>query len=194
MTNVRAELPPGQRLTRAWPVLSCGPAPTFDPETWDFRVFGEVESELRLTYCQFRGLAQSEVCSDFHCVTGWSRLSNLWSGVLARDLLSLVRLRPRAAFVIAHCDGGYTTNMPLAIFRRPDVILAHRHDGSDLTPEHGWPVRLVVPCLYAWKSAKWVRAIELSAVDRPGYWEVRGYHNHGDPWSEQRYRYQERTW
>ena len=183
--------PPGQILTDKFPVLSYGPTPRFDPRKWDFRVFGEVEEPLLLGYEQFRALPQSRQVSDFHCVTTWSRLDNAWEGVKVRDLMKLTRLKPSARFVIVHCDGGYTTNLPLAEFDDDDVILAHRHDGRDLEPDHGFPLRLIVPKLYGWKSAKWVRAIEFSAEDRRGFWEVRGYHNHADPWTEERYSFQE---
>ncbi|MFZ0888533.1 MAG: sulfite oxidase-like oxidoreductase [Candidatus Binataceae bacterium] len=184
-------LPPGQSLTGKFPVLSYGPTPRFNPEKWDFRIFGEVEEPLRFTYDQFRALAQSRQVSDFHCVTSWSRLDNVWEGVKARDLMKLVRVKPSARFVIVHCDGGYATNLPRAEFMDDDVMLAHRHDGRDLAPDHGFPLRLVVPKLYGWKSAKWVRALEFSAEERRGFWEVRGYHNHADPWTEERYSFQE---
>ncbi len=183
--------PPGQYLTDKFPVLSYGPAPRFNPQKWDFRVFGLVEEPLRFTYEQFRALPQSSQVSDFHCVTTWSRLDNLWEGVKVRDLMNLVKLKPEAHYVIIHCDGGYTTNLPLNEFLDDDVMLAHRHDGRDLDPDHGFPLRLVVPKLYGWKSAKWVRAIEFTDVDRRGFWEVRGYHNHADPWTEERYSFQE---
>jgi DMSO/TMAO reductase YedYZ molybdopterin-dependent catalytic subunit len=184
-------VPPGQFLTDKFPVLSYGPTPRFDPQTWDFRIFGEVEEPLRLDYAQFRALPQANQISDFHCVTTWSRLDNRWEGVKARELMKLVRLKPTAKFVIAHCDAGYTANVALSDFLDDDVILAHRVDGRDLEPDHGFPLRLVVPKLYGWKSAKWLRAIEFAAKDRRGFWEVRGYHNHADPWKEERYSYQE---
>jgi DMSO/TMAO reductase YedYZ molybdopterin-dependent catalytic subunit len=184
-------LPPGQTLTDKFPVLSYGPTPRFDQVKWDFRVVGLVEQELRVTYQQFRELPQSRQVSDFHCVTTWSRFDNTWDGVKAIDLAKVVRPLPEADFVIVHCDGGYTTNLPLNEFLDDDVILAHRHDGRDLEPDHGWPLRLVVPKLYAWKSAKWVRAIEFTDQDRRGFWEVRGYHNRADPWREERYSFQE---
>ena len=183
--------PPGQTLTDKFPVLSFGPTPRFDAKTWDFRVVGQVEQPLTFNYQQFRALPQTTLVADFHCVTTWSRLDNTWQGVAVRDLLKLVKLAPDARFVVIHCDGGYTTNLPLAAFLDDDVILAHRHDGADLAPDHGWPLRLVVPKLYAWKSAKWVRAIEFTDRDRRGFWEVRGYHNDADPWREERYSFQE---
>jgi DMSO/TMAO reductase YedYZ molybdopterin-dependent catalytic subunit len=184
-------VPPGQYLTDKFPVLSYGPTPRFNPKTWDFRVFGLVEESLRLSYEELRGLPQSRQVSDFHCVTTWSRLNNTWEGVKVSDLMKRARLKPDAHFVIVHCDGGYTANLPLNEFLDEDVMLAYRHDGRDLTPDHGFPLRLVVPKLYGWKSAKWVRAIEFVAEDRRGFWEVRGYHNHADPWSEERYSFQE---
>jgi len=186
-----ARTPPGQILTDKFPVLSYGPTPRFDPRKWDFRVFGEVDEPLLLSYEQFRALPQSRQVSDFHCVTTWSRLDNAWEGVKVRDLIKLVRLKPSARFVIVHCDGGYTTNLPLDEFDDDDVMLAYRRDGRDLEPDHGFPLRLIVPRLYGWKSAKWVRAIEFSAQDRPGFWEVRGYHNHANPWTEERYSFEE---
>lgn len=189
--EVRRRLPPNQVVTDKMPVLSYGPTPRFDPGRWDFRVVGQVARPLSLTYEQFRALPQSRQVSDFHCVTSWSRLDNLWEGVRVAELMKLVKLKPEARFVIVHCDGGYSANMALAEFMADDVMLAHRLDGRDLHPDHGFPLRLVVARLYGWKSAKWVRAIEFSAEDRRGFWEVRGYHNRGDPWSEERYSFQE---
>jgi DMSO/TMAO reductase YedYZ molybdopterin-dependent catalytic subunit len=189
--EIERRVPPGQYLTDKFPVLSYGPPPRFNPEKWDFRVFGSVEEPLRLSYPEFRALPQSKQVSDFHCVTTWSRLDNEWEGVKVRELMRRVKLKPEAHFVLVHCDAGYTANLPLETFLDDGVMLAHRHDGGDLTPEHGWPLRLVVPKLYAWKSAKWVRAIEFLEMDRRGFWEVRGYHNQADPWKEERYSYQE---
>jgi DMSO/TMAO reductase YedYZ molybdopterin-dependent catalytic subunit len=186
-------LPPGQTLTDKFPVLSYGPTPRFDRAKWDFRVVGLVEPQLRFNYEEFHALPQAHQVSDFHCVTTWSRFDNAWEGVKVRDLMRLVTLAPQVRFVIVHCDGGYTTNLPLDEFLDDDVILAHRHDGRDLELDHGWPLRLVVPRLYAWKSAKWVRALEFSDQDRRGFWEVRGYHNHADPWREERYSFQEES-
>ena len=189
--EVDHRVPPGQYLTDKFPVLSYGPTPRFNPEKWDFRVVGLIEEPLYFNYQQFRALPQTKQVSDFHCVTTWSRLDNVWEGVAVKDLMALVKLAPAASHVVLHCDGGYTTNLPLPAFLDDDVILAHRHDGHDLEPDHGWPLRLVVPKLYAWKSAKWVRAIEFTDEDRRGFWEVRGYHNHADPWKEERYSFQE---
>ena len=184
-------LPPGQTLVTNFPVLSYGPTPRFNPAKWDFRVIGLVARPLRLGWEEFRALPRTRQVSDFHCVTSWSRYDNRWEGVKARALAELAGLKPEAKFVFVLCDGGYTTNLPLDEFLEDDVLLAYRHDGKDLEPDHGWPLRLVVPKLYAWKSAKWVRAIEFCAADRRGFWEVRGYHNHGDPWTEERYSFEE---
>ena len=180
-------IPPGQFLTDKFPVLSYGSTPQFNPSKWDFRLIGLVEEPLRLSYEQFRGLPQSKQVADFHCVTTWSKLDNVWEGVRVADLMKRVKLKPDARYAIIHCDGEYTTNLPLGEFLDDNVMLAHRHDGRDLEPDRGFPLRLVVPKLYGWKSAKWVRAIEFSAEDRRGFWEVRGYHNRGDPFAEERF-------
>jgi DMSO/TMAO reductase YedYZ molybdopterin-dependent catalytic subunit len=184
-------LPPGQTLVSHFPVLSYGPTPRFNPARWDFRIIGLVEKPLRLDWDAFRKLPTSSQISDFHCVTTWSRYDNRWEGVKVIEVMKLVALKPLARFVFIHCDGGYTTNLPLTEFLDDDVMLAYRHDGKDLEPDHGGPLRVVVPKLYGWKSAKWVRALEFCANERRGFWEVRGYHNHGDPWSEERYSFQE---
>jgi DMSO/TMAO reductase YedYZ molybdopterin-dependent catalytic subunit len=191
--EVAGRVPPGQTLTDKFPVLSFGPTPRFDAGKWDFRVVGLIAEALHFNYQQFRALPQTKLVADFHCVTTWSRLDNLWEGVAVKDLMAMVKLSPSVRHVVIHCDGGYTTNLPLHEFLDDDVILAHRHDGRDLAPDHGWPLRLVVPKLYAWKSAKWVRGLEFTDEDRRGFWEVRGYHNHADPWKEERYSYQEET-
>ncbi|GIX05971.1 MAG: oxidoreductase [Candidatus Poribacteria bacterium] len=180
-------LPPGQYLTRKFPVLTYGETPSFDPATWDFRLWGLVEEEVRWSYEEFMRLPTVEVVSDFHCVTRWSRLNNRWEGVSVREVMRHVRLRPEARYAMIHCDGGYTTNLALEVLLDDDVLLAYKHDGEWLTPEHGYPLRLVVPKRYAWKSAKWVRSIELMAENRPGFWEQHGYHMDGDPWKEERY-------
>jgi DMSO/TMAO reductase YedYZ molybdopterin-dependent catalytic subunit len=168
-------------------VLHYGSVPAVDLATWEFRVWGEVEAPQRWSYAEFLALPQVQVRSDIHCVTRWSRFDNLWLGVPAREVL--VRARPKSgtAFVIVHAEQGYTTNLPLEQLDQDDVLFAHRHDGRDLTPEHGWPLRLVVPRRYFWKSAKWVRGLELVREDRPGFWEQNGYHNEADPWHEERF-------
>ncbi len=180
-------LPPGQVETKKWPVLHVGSPPRFEPATWDLRVFGAVEAPLWLGWEELRALPMVEATSDFHCVTRWSRYDNRWRGVSWAEVEGRVRPRPSARFVIFHADGGYTTNIALEDARREGVLLALEHDGAPLAPEHGGPLRAVVPHLYGWKSAKWLRGIELSATDKPGYWETRGYHNRADPWLEQRF-------
>lgn len=185
--EITHRLPPGQYLTERWPVLHYGSVPPFDPDTWDFRVFGEVEQPLRLTWEEFQRLPRVSVIADMHCVTRWSHLDNHWEGVAFRAILDLVKPKPSARFVLFHCDGGYTTNLPLAVVDDDDVLFALKHDGADLTPEHGFPVRVVVPKRYAWKSAKWVRAVEFLTEDRPGFWEQYGYHNNADFWKEERF-------
>ena len=180
-------VPPGQVLTDKFPVLTYGATPRFDKKTWTLRLYGEVERRAQLTYDELLALPKTVETADFHCVTTWSRLDNHWEGVGIRDLLELVKLKPTAKYVMAHCDGGYTTNLPLAALLDDDVLVAYRHDGEDLTPDHGYPLRLIVPKLYAWKSAKWLRALEFMAQDRQGFWETHGYHSQADPWQEQRF-------
>jgi len=183
----KPRIPPGQVVTSKFPVLHVGPIPTFDPQKWGFRLFGLVEEEVVFSYQEFMSLPKVEIVSDFHCVTRWSRLNNLWEGVTFRELMKHISPRPEARYVMIHSDGGYSTNLPLQALLDDDVLFAYRHDGRDLTPEHGWPLRLVVPKRYAWKSAKWARGLEFREEDRPGYWEAHGYHNDGDPWKEERY-------
>jgi DMSO/TMAO reductase YedYZ molybdopterin-dependent catalytic subunit len=180
-------LPPGQSLTLKWPVLHYGSVPGFDPATWDFRVYGLVETPLRLSWQEFNALPKVKRTSDFHCVTRWSRFDNEWEGVAFREVLKHVTLKPAAAFVLVHGEQGFTANVPLADLDRDEVLFATHHDGQPLTPDHGYPVRLIVPHLYAWKSVKWVRGIEFFDRDIPGFWEQNGYHMYGDPWKEQRF-------
>ena len=180
-------LPPGQVRTDKWPVLHYGAVPHVDLSTWDFRVHGLVEQPVRWSYDEFLALPQVQVMSDIHCVTRWSRYDNLWQGVSIRDVLRHAKPKPEARYAIVHAEQGYTTNLPLGELDQDDVLLAHRQGGENLTPEHGWPLRLVVPRRYFWKSAKWVRAIEVVAEDRPGFWEQNGYHNDADPWREERF-------
>lgn len=182
-------IPPGQTRTRKWPVLDAFGTPRIDLDRWSLRVFGQVERELRFSLDEFQTLPRVKVFADFHCVTTWSRLGNVWEGVAARELLERAGVKPAANFVVCHgYDNGWTTNLPLKYFSQDDVLLADTHDGEPITAEHGGPVRGIVPQLYAWKSAKWINAIELVTVDRPGYWEDRGYHLRGDPWTEERFR------
>ena len=180
-------LPPGQSLTLKWPVLHYGSVPKFDAARWDFRVYGSVESSIRLTWNEFNALPKVETQSDFHCVTRWSRFDNRWRGVSVRDLLDLAKPKPEAAFVLVHAEQGYTANVPLADLQRSNVLLATHHDGQPLPADHGYPLRLIVPHLYAWKSVKWVRGFELLDADAAGFWEQNGYHMYGDPWKEQRF-------
>lgn len=182
-----ARLPPGQYLTEKWPVLHAGDVPRVDLATWTFRVFGEVEEPLELTWEQFGELARTEHTQDIHCVTRWSRFDTTFRGVHWRDVAALVRPKPSARFAIAHAEQGFTSNVPLASLEDDLALLATEAEGEPLAPEHGAPLRLVIPGKYFWKSAKWLRAIELSASDRPGFWERYGYHNDADPWQEQRY-------
>jgi len=180
-------LPPGQIRTDKWPVLHYGAVPEVELAKWDLRVHGLVEHPQLWTWDEFRALPRVQVKSDIHCVTRWSRYDNLWEGVSLREVLRRAAPRPEARFAIIRAEQGFTTNLPLAELEHDDVLLADTHDGVPLTPEHGWPLRLVVPRRYFWKSAKWIRAIELAATDRPGFWEQNGYHNEADPWNEERY-------
>lgn len=180
-------LPPGQSLTLKWPVLHYGSVPPFDPATWDFRVYGLVANPIRLGWKEFQKLPRIETTSDFHCVTRWSRFDNRWTGVSVREVLKLAQLRADAAHVLVHAEQGYTANVPLADLDRDNVLLATHHDGEPLSAEHGYPLRLIVPHLYAWKSVKWVRGFELLDRNAPGFWEQNGYHMYGDPWKEERY-------
>lgn len=179
-------VPPGQTLTDRWPVLTYGPTPRFDPATWTFRCFGLVEREMTWTWQEFLALPRVRVTSDIHCVTTWSRLDNEWEGVSLRAIFDLVKPLPEAKYVLQHADGGYTTNTTLADLLDEDVVLALKHDGRDLEPDHGGPMRMVIPKLYFWKSAKWLRALEVLDVNPPGFWERNGYHMNGDPWREER--------
>jgi DMSO/TMAO reductase YedYZ molybdopterin-dependent catalytic subunit len=184
-----ARLPPGQYLTEKWPVLHAGAVPDTDLATWTFRAFGEVEEEVELTWDEFNDLPRSGNVQDIHCVTRWSRFDTRFEGVHWRELERLCRPSPGARFAIAHAEHGFTSNVPLSFLRHDDALLATHADGEPLTPEHGWPLRLVVPGKYFWKSAKWLRAIELSPVDRLGFWERYGYSNDADPWQEERYAF-----
>ena len=188
-TRRENRIPPGQTRTRKWPVLDAFGPPLIDLADWRLRVFGLVERPFTLTRAEFNALPRVKVFADFHCVTKWSRLGNVWEGVATRELLDLAGVQPEARFVVCHgYDNGWTTNLPLSDFLESDCLLADRHDGEPISLEHGGPVRGLVPQLYAWKSAKWISAIELVAEDRAGYWEEGGYHMHGDPWTEERFR------
>lgn len=180
-------LPPGQYLTEKWPVLHAGTVPRIDLATWDFRVSGEVENPITLTWEELRSLPSTDVTTDIHCVTRWSRFDTSFRGVHWRELAKLVGVRPAARFVVAHAEQGFTANVPLSAIEDENALLAYEADGEPLTPDHGWPLRLVVPTKYFWKSAKWLRGLELLDHDQPGFWERYGYHNEADYWKEERY-------
>jgi DMSO/TMAO reductase YedYZ molybdopterin-dependent catalytic subunit len=180
-------LPPGQRKTVDWPVLDLGAHPNIPLDRWRLIVDGLVDDPMRLDWAAFQALPQRDLESDIHCVTSWSRFDNAWRGVAVTDLLQAVQPKPEARFVMLHSFDTYTTNLPLDEFAAEGALLATHWNGAPLTLEHGGPLRAVIPQLYFWKSAKWLKRIEFTAEDRPGFWEERGYHNNGDPWTEQRY-------
>ena len=184
-----ARLPPGQYLTEKWPVLHAGTIPNTDLATWDFTVSGEVEQPLRLTWEELTALPATEIELDIHCVTRWSRFDARFKGVHWRDLAALASPKPSARFVVAHAEQGFTANVPLAAIEDENALIAYEVDGEPLTPEHGWPLRLVVPSKYFWKSAKWLRGLEFLDHDQPGFWERYGYHNEADFWKEERYEF-----
>jgi DMSO/TMAO reductase YedYZ molybdopterin-dependent catalytic subunit len=180
-------LPPGQKATDGWPVLHYGGVPNIDLASWRFEVGGLVEEPLVLTWQEMLALPQVSLHNDIHCVTAWSKFDNDWTGVAVPELMKRVRLKPEAKHVMVHSYGGYTTNLPLEDLLRDENLLAHTHNGRPLEDEHGGPMRLVVPHLYFWKSAKWVRGFVFIDEERPGFWEMYGYHLRGDPWKEERY-------
>ena len=184
-------LPPGQYIPRGWPVLHYGRVPTFRPETWDLRVFGATSAERSWTWAELGELPRVEVSADFHCVTKFSLLDSTWTGIPTSAILELAPPLPAVSHVMVWAEYGYSANMLLEDFASPDALLVTHRNGEPLTPEHGFPLRLVVPHLYAWKGPKWARGIEYLTEDRRGFWEERGYHNLADPWREQRYSYQE---
>jgi DMSO/TMAO reductase YedYZ molybdopterin-dependent catalytic subunit len=180
-------VPPKQRVTDGFPVLQYGDVPQMDIETWNLRIFGLVEKEITWNWGEFQQLPMTSSTNDIHCVTGWSKLDNVWEGVFVQELMKEVQLLPEAEYVLLHAEGGWTTNLPLEDFLSAGSLLATKHNGEELALEHGWPVRVVVPHLYFWKSAKWLRGIEFMAKDQPGFWEKNGYHMYGDPWKSQRF-------
>ena len=184
-----ARLPPGQYLTEKWPVLHAGTVPHVDLATWDFTVSGEVENPIRLTWDEFKELPSHEITLDIHCVTRWSRFDTSFRGVHWSELAKLVQPRPGARYVVAHAEQGFTANVPLSALEDENALLVYEADGEPLTPEHGYPLRLVVPSRYFWKSAKWLRGLELRSTDQPGFWERYGYHNDADYWKEERYAF-----
>jgi DMSO/TMAO reductase YedYZ molybdopterin-dependent catalytic subunit len=184
-----ARLPPGQYFTEKWPVLHAGEVPDVDLATWTLELSGEVEQPVVLSFDQLRELPATEVTTDIHCVTRWSRFDAQFKGVHWRELAKLCRPKPSARFVIAHAEHGFTSNVPLATLEDEKALIVYEADGEPLTPDHGYPVRLFIPTTYFWKSAKWLRGIELSASDKPGFWERYGYNNNADFWQEQRYEF-----
>ena len=183
----QTRLPPGQRLVRDWPVLDLGQQPLVTPAAFRLDLNGAVELPQRLDLAELMALPQEQSLSDMHCVTQWSRFDNEWTGIAARTLIALVRPRPEVGHVVFHAHDGYTTNVRLDQFDQPDVFLVHRWHGEPIDRRHGGPVRVLIPRLYLWKSAKWIRRIEFRTEDQPGFWETRGYHNNADPWEEERY-------
>jgi DMSO/TMAO reductase YedYZ molybdopterin-dependent catalytic subunit len=183
----RRRVPPGQWITKEWPVLHYGGVPRPNLATWDLRVFGLVQTPLRFTHAELLALPAKEIQSDVHCVTHWTLLDSSWEGIAFSYIAGLARPTPEARFVMAHCEQGYTTSIPLAVLMDDDVLLCTKRNSQDLTPEHGWPLRLLVPKKYFWKSAKWLRGLEFMAEDRLGFWEQAGYHNGADPWAEERF-------
>ena len=190
-SEISKRVPPGQTVTEKWPVDTYGETPSFDPATWDFRVYGEVENPLRLAWEEFLQLPRVEGAGNFHCVDGWSCINQRLEGVAIKEILKRAKPKSSARFVMLHCDDGYEANLSLEDFSHESVFFAMKHDGKDLTPEHGYPLRLVAPNRYGWKSAKWVRAVEVMENDRRGFWEINGYHNHADIWKEERFAWQE---
>jgi DMSO/TMAO reductase YedYZ molybdopterin-dependent catalytic subunit len=191
--NVPAEsagerVPPGQFLTEKFPVLHYGSVPIYhNLDKWDFRVFGLVEAPLRLTWSELMRLPQQTQVVDIHCVTRWSKLDTTWTGIPWREFMKLVSVQPEATHAMAHCEHGFTANIGLDVLDDDDTMLAFAYDGKPLEPDHGYPLRLLVPKKYFWKSAKWLRGIEFMAGDRAGFWERNGYHMEGDPWREERF-------
>jgi len=199
MMQREGRLPPGQSLTQKFPVLHYGPVPGFDPATWEFRVYGEVEDEIVLTWGEFQELPRTKILMDIHCVTRWSKFDTLWEGVSVRSLIDqgIIKLLPPAQFVIQHAAGGYTANLPIDIVLQNTFLLATHYDGQPISPDHGYPLRGVIGNIperddlktpYFWKGAKWLRALEFTDQDRLGFWEKAGYHNEADVWKEERFR------
>ena len=183
----RARVPPGQYVTTDFPVLSAGPTPHTPLTEWTFRIEGLIDQPISWSWEEFKALPSREYVADISCVTKWTKIDTRWQGVSVDTLLEHVDLDRRAAFVIAYCDGGYTTNLPIADVVNDQAFVAYDYDSAPLAPEHGGPARLVVPHLYFWKSAKWIAGLRVVDHDEPGFWEANGYHNRGDPWKEERF-------
>ncbi|WP_226678781.1 sulfite oxidase-like oxidoreductase [Mesobacillus jeotgali] len=180
-------VPPNQNVTTSFPVLHYGNVPYYkNLDDWTLKIFGQVQNEVVLRYKELMALPQTTSGNDIHCVTGWSKLDNVWSGISTQELARLGSPKETAKYVILHAEENWTTNLPIEDFLKETSLLAHSHNGEELTPEHGYPLRAVIPHLYFWKSAKWVRGIEFSSENRPGFWEENGYHMYGNPWKEQR--------
>jgi DMSO/TMAO reductase YedYZ molybdopterin-dependent catalytic subunit len=184
-------IPPGQMETKDFPVLHEGRVPDIDPSNWTIGIAGLVEQERIITLDDFMALPKVKVHADIHCVTTWSKLDTIWEGVSAKEFVKLAKPDPKAKFVMIHAHKDFTTNLSMEDFLQDDVLFATKLDGKNITPEHGYPIRLIVPRLYFWKSAKWVTGVEFMEHDKRGFWEERGYHNHGDPWTQERYSRQE---
>ncbi len=185
--DIASRIPPGQYRTEKWPVLHYGSVPRINTEKWSFRIFGLVDQPVTLDWEQFMALPKVTIQNDIHCVTRWSKLDNTWEGVAVRDVMKLIGLKPNVKYVLLHAANAFTANLSMEDFDREENLFAYKHDGEALTPEHGYPLRLVVPHLYFWKSAKWIQGMEFLDRDRPGFWESYGYHMHGDPWTEERF-------
>lgn len=180
-------LPPGQYVARDFPVLHVGSVPPFNPKTWRFRIFGEVEHPAELTWQQFLALPTRKVKADIHCVTRWSKFDTTWEGVPFREIMKMAGVKPQAKYVVTHGENAYSANLPLSVADNDDVLFAYKYEGKDLEPIHGGPMRMFVPQRYFWKSTKWCNGVEFRAEDQPGFWELRGYNNDADPWKEERY-------
>ncbi|NOV04570.1 sulfite oxidase-like oxidoreductase [Paenibacillus planticolens] len=185
--ELAGRVPPGQAVTDRFPILHEGEVPKYDMGEWSLRVFGEVAEEKSFSYEQLLALPRTQIVCDIHCVTRWSKLDTVWEGIRFRDFLSLLDVKPEGKYVMLHADNDYETNVPLEDLMGDDILLAMSYDGKPLTPKHGWPLRLLVPHLYFWKSAKWIRGIEFMKEDREGFWERNGFHNVADPFEEQRF-------
>jgi DMSO/TMAO reductase YedYZ molybdopterin-dependent catalytic subunit len=187
--NLSQRIPPGQKLTEKFPVLTYGDIPDIQTKDWTFTIEGLVKVKTIYNWNEMMSIEQIALTKDFHCVTQWSRLDNIWEGIKVKDLINKAGLLPNGKFALIYCYGGYTTNLPTKVLLDEDVLLAHKHDGNALLPEHGGPIRLIVPKLYAWKSAKWIKGIKLIETEELGFWENLGYHSYGDPWKEQRFKF-----